>query len=84
MSEKALNIRKQLRDKVREVWRSDDAWYIRTQLKKEAIEYIRECYRKCAREVPGSQFRSCLENCATDTKIGYKYEQIWGTAPRGA
>ena len=86
MSEKALKIRKDLRDKVRKVWESDDAWYIRTQLKKEAIQYIRDCYSTCARNKPGKEFRSCLESCANaeNVKIGYKYEQIWGTAPKGA
>jgi len=73
-------LRMQLRSAVRSAWNTDEGFELQERLKRIARSKIEKEYERCAREVPGSEFRSCLRKAAEDAGIALDYRKLWGTA----
>jgi len=70
--------RKKLRSRVRSLW-TEEGFEIQESLKAKGRELLKEGYKKCATEVPASEFKSCLYDVAEEKNLADEYRAIWGT-----
>ena len=73
----ATEFRMELRRRVRTLW-TEKGWQLQEQLKAAGRRILSDAYRKCAREVPATEFKKCLEQAAKP--VVEEYRKIWGTA----
>jgi len=71
--------RKKLRSNVRSLW-TKEGFEIQEALKAKGRELLKDDYKRCAREVPASEFKKCLYDVAEAKNLAAEYRSVWGTA----
>ncbi len=70
--------RKDLRSRVRSLW-TQKGFELQESLKARGRELLKEDYKRCATEVPASEFKNCLYDVAEAKNLADEYRAIWGT-----